>query len=94
MTSRAWNILGLLLGMLGVGFLFKWGPPQPPHETGISLGLEDNTPIDGSGETLAEHNKAVEARRQFYTKMSRLGLCLIFLGFFCQLVAAWCPNSD
>ena len=94
MTSRSWSSLGLALGMVGVLLLFKWGPPQPPHETGVTRGLEDATPIDDSGKTVADHNREVERRQRFYARMSRIGLALIFLGFLCQLVAVWWPSKD
>lgn len=86
------NTSGLLLGIIGVLIIFIWGPPQPEHSTGISLGLEDATPINKSGKTVAEHNKDVEKREKFYSKMSRIGLLLIMIGFAFQLVAIWTPE--
>jgi hypothetical protein len=94
MNSRLLNTIGLALGIIGVLFLFVWGPPQPSFETGVPLGLEDATPLDGSGKTVAEHNRQIEAKRKFYTNMSRVGLCLILVGFALQLWAVWLPEPN
>jgi hypothetical protein len=92
MNSRLLNTTGLVLGIIGVLFLFVWGPPQPSFETGVSVGLENATPLDSSGKTVADHNREVEAKRKFYTTMSRSGLCLIMVGFALQLWAVWLPE--
>ena len=84
----------MALGMAGVVVLFIWGPPQPSHDSGVGLALEDGTVLSSSGRTVAEHNRNVENRRRFYTGMSRLGLALIFLGFLCQFVAVRCEDSQ
>jgi len=83
------NSLGLILGLIGVMFIFFWGPPQPNLEIGIGIGLEDNTPIDKSGKTVKEHNDETKTKRKFYNKMSRLGLAFIFIGFLIQLISTW-----
>lgn len=79
--------------MLGVVLLFIFGPPQPTLESGISIGLEDATPIDSSGKTVAQHNVEVAERRRKHSIMSKVGLILIFLGFALQLCATWVNNS-
>ena len=91
MTPQIANTVGLLLGVVGVVLIFVWGPPQPNLETGISLGLEDATPIDDTGKTVADHNREVEARRRRHIILSRVGLALIGIGFLFQLLAAWLP---
>jgi hypothetical protein len=83
------NSIGLGLGMIGVVILFIFGPPQPALESGVSLGLEDGTPIDASGKTVAEYNREVEKRRRKHSILSKMGLGLIFLGFAFQLWANW-----
>ncbi len=60
MRIKIVNTIGLTLGIVGVVFIFIWGPPQPQLELGISIGLEDATPIDNSGKTVAEYNKEVK----------------------------------
>ena len=85
--------IGLSLAILGVFFIFKWGPPQPEHTAGVSLGLQDGTPIGKSGKTVAEYNREVIKRKKFYTVMSRFGLILIMVGFALQLWATWLPTK-
>lgn len=93
MTSQTANVIGLVLGIVGVVLIFIWGPPQPNLHTGISLGIEDATPIDDTGKTVADHNREVEALRRRHIILSRLGLALIGLGFAFQLAATWLPSS-
>jgi len=70
MNSRLLNTIGLVLGIIGVLFLFVWGPPQPSFEAGVSVGLENATPLDSSGKTVADHNRELEAKRKFYYYVS------------------------
>jgi len=87
------NTIGLILGILGVLIIFIWGPPQPEHSKGVSLGLEDATPIDKSGKTVVELNIEVKNRKKFFSRMSSLGLALIMVGFAFQLLATWMPGT-
>jgi len=88
--QQAFNSFGLLLDIFGVAIIFIWGPPQPVLETGVALGLEDNTPLPGQGgKTVVEYNREVERLRERHSCMSRIGLVLILLGFLLQLVSAW-----
>jgi hypothetical protein len=89
MKSKIINSIGLALGIIGVFMLFKWGPPQPSFETGIGLGLEDNTPINSTGKTVAEHNREIKEKEQLYSRRSKQGLILIIIGFIFQFVAVW-----
>ena len=82
------NSFGLVLGMTGAWILFKWGFPQPSFEEGVGLGLEDATVLE-NGLTVAENNQKVREEKEQFTRISKLGLALIFIGFFFQLVAAW-----
>ena len=88
------STIGLSLAILGVLIIFIWGPPQPEHTTGVSLGLEDGTPIDKSGKTVAEYNREVIKRKKFHTVMSRFGLILIMVGFALQLWVLWLPTKQ
>jgi len=88
-TPQVLNTVGLSIGIIGVLFIFIWGPPQPNLESGISLGLEDNTPIDETGRTVADHNRETDARRKRNLVMSRVGLGLVLIGFACQIWATW-----
>ena len=83
------NSIGLLLGLVGVTFIFIWGPPQPNLEEGISICLEDNTPIDDSGKTAKDHDNEIKKKRERHKLMSKIGLLLVFLGFLFQFIATW-----
>lgn len=91
--ARILNTIGLGLGIVGVLILFIYGPPQPQLEPGVALGLEDATPIDSSGRTVADLNEEVAARRQRHERMSKLGLGLVALAFLFQLGATWAPSA-
>lgn len=83
------NTIGLILGIIGVGIIFRFGPPQPNLEEGVALGLRDNTPIDKSGKTVSQHNAEIRQRRLVHSNFSKLGLLLILVGFGFQLWAVW-----
>ena len=88
LLPKVLNTVGLILGMLGVVLIFRWGPPQPTFEEGIGIGLEDGTPL-ADGRTVAEHNVEVRALRTRHNKMSKAGLSMVFLGFAFQLFSVW-----
>lgn len=92
METTSLNILGLSLNMLGVVVIFFFGPPQPILEEGVSIGLEDNTPIDEHGKTVAESNKEIRQKRKIHSLLSKLGLIVIFIGFALQLYAVICAK--
>ena len=92
MTAQSANTIGLILGIIGVTLIFIWGPPQPSLEPGVSIGIEDATPIYPSGKTVADHNREVAALRLRHIILSRVGLGLIGIGFFFQLCASWIPS--
>lgn len=94
MRIKIANTVGLSMGIIGVVFIFIWGPPQPQLEPGISIGLEDATPIDKSGKTVAEYNTEVKTRRTVHEVMSRLGLIFIMIGFGFQLLSTWLPEKS
>ncbi len=80
------NTAGLLLGIIGVFMVFIWGPPQPEHSTGKSLGIE--------GPMVDDYDRKVIKRKAFYTRMSRLGLFMIMTGFALQIWALWLPHKQ
>jgi hypothetical protein len=82
------NTIGLVLSMVGVVIIFKYGPPQPNLEEGVGLGLEDGTRLP-DGRTVAEHDRGVTALRGTHQRMSKVGLGLVFVGFAFQLWATW-----
>jgi hypothetical protein len=87
-TAQVLNTIGLLFGLVGVGLIFVWGPPQPQLDEGVGIGQEDGTPLD-NGLTVAQHNATVRRRRIRHKVLSRVGLGLVFLGFLSQLFAVW-----
>jgi hypothetical protein len=52
------------------------------------LALEDANVLE-NGLTVAENNQKVREQRERFTRISKLGLALIIIGFAFQLVAAW-----
>ena len=79
------NAIGLSLGIVGVVFIWIWGPPQPSFEPSVSIALEDATPLP-DGRTAAQFAADTKAREDHYRLMSRIGLGLILAGFALQLV--------
>jgi drug/metabolite transporter (DMT)-like permease len=94
MTSRLINTIGLVLGIIGVVFIFLWGPPQPNFEPGISVGLEAANVIDAQGTTVAQRDLKVASDRRQYVIRSYVGLAFIGLGFVFQLWAVWMPQQS
>jgi len=76
---------GLCLNMVGVMLVFFFGFPQPSHEEGMGMELEDETPLPG-GETVAQHNFWVRWRRKGYVGASHAGLAMMFVGFLLQFI--------
>lgn len=85
---QALNSIGLVLGMAGVALLFRYGPPQPNLEPGVGLALEDGT-ILPDGRTVAEHDRDVARRRVLHSRLSKIELGLVGLGFAFQLWGTW-----
>jgi hypothetical protein len=88
MNAQTLNTIGLALNIVGVVLVFFYGFPQPTHEEGVAIGLEDGTPLS-DGQTVAEHNEEVRKKRARYLLMSRLALGLVVLVFLFQLWATW-----
>jgi drug/metabolite transporter (DMT)-like permease len=83
-----WNVIGLCLGIIGVVLLFIWGPPQPSFEKGVGIVLSAGNVLS-DGKTVAEHDRDIDAEKQFTARISRVGLGLILLGFVAQLYGSW-----
>jgi hypothetical protein len=70
------NSAGLLLDIVGVVLLFKYGLPEEIRRSGsVSLSV-------GKDEKEAK-------RAKLYVRRGRLGLGLLIAGFFLQLVSNW-----
>jgi hypothetical protein len=81
---RRWlNAIGLSLGIVGVVFIFVWGPPQPSFER--------HEPVYSSSRA---HEAPAEAEEQRYKCMSRFGLGLILAGFVLQFANEFLPRDD
>lgn len=87
MDPKCLTIAGLIFDIVGVAVVWFFGWPQPQLESGVSLGLEDGTPVGPNGETVADHNRKVERKRYWYKRASILGLVLLLMGFGLQLAS-------
>jgi hypothetical protein len=88
MNAQTLNTIGLILNIAGVILVFIFGFPQPTHEEGVAIVLEDANRL-ANGQTVAEYNETVRKTRLKYLCFSRLALALIILGFAFQLLATW-----
>jgi len=93
MNSKTLTKIGLLLGMIGVILIFRWGPPQPSFVQGGSIQPEGDTIINNSGKTIDEYNQEIAKKESTFKFMSKVGLILIFVGFACQLTAIYIPEK-
>jgi hypothetical protein len=87
-SAQLLNSVGLVLGMVGVLIIFGFGPPMPDLETGVGLGVEDETQL-ADGRTVAEHNADRLRLRTRHSRISQFGLLLVFTGFALQFAATW-----
>ena len=87
-SGRLLNSVGLVLGMLGVLLIFRFGPPMPDLEHGVGLGIDEGTRL-ADGRTVAEHNVDRLRLRKRHARISQVGLLLVFAGFALQLWATW-----
>jgi len=87
MDPKCLTIIGLVLDIVGVAVVWFFGWPQPKLEPGVGIGLDNGTPIEPAGETVAEHNRKVEGKRFWYKRASIFGLLLLLAGFALQLAA-------
>ena len=61
MTSKIFKYIGLILGIMGVIFLFLWA--QPNFDEGIPIGLGDATPINAPGKIVAQYNEEIRRKK-------------------------------
>jgi hypothetical protein len=88
LPARPLAAFGLILGIIGVLMIFKWGPPQPSFQEGVHLSIAPRTPMP-DGRTAEEHVDDARRQRSKCNRMSKTGLGLILIGFIFQLVDAW-----
>jgi hypothetical protein len=86
MNRKFFNVIGLLCGIIGVIFIFIYGPPQPSFDTGIGLGIE--------GPEVAKHDAGILALRHEYEVWSRVGLGFILVGFVFQFTAEMLTETE
>jgi len=87
-SAQLLNSVGLVLGMAGVLLIFRFGPPMPDLEHGVGLGLDEGTRL-ADGRTVAEHNTDRLRLRTRHSRISQVGLLLVFAGFALQFWATW-----
>ena len=85
------STIGLVMNIIGVILLFFFGFPQPNFDEGVSLGLEDNTPL-GNGKTVKEQNIEINRKKRIYKIMATVALVLLLFGFLFQLFGVWYNN--
>jgi hypothetical protein len=76
MSANVVGSLGLILDIVGVCILFKFGFPQPDLDDSIKIVAEGRDPD-------------APRRRRIYVVMSLVGLVCLIGGFGLQLVAIW-----
>jgi hypothetical protein len=76
MTPKVIASVGLVLDIIGVCILFKFGFPQPDLDDSIKLVLEESDPD-------------APRKRRLYVAMSVAGLVCLISGFGLQLWALW-----
>jgi hypothetical protein len=77
MTYECVNTIGLMLDVLGVIVVFKYGWPQPEFPEAFALGVGVND------------DPAVPKRKAFHKRMSFFGLVCLVSGFGLQILATW-----
>lgn len=86
MTSPELNAIGLISNIFGVILIFFFGLPQPSHDEGVSLGLEENTRLN-DGTTVKQRNLKIKRRRLIYKFLACLALVLMLMGFALQFLS-------
>ncbi|NUW65316.1 hypothetical protein HUZ94_17105 [Cronobacter sakazakii] len=86
MTSPELNAIGLISNIFGVILIFFFGLPQPSHDEGVSLGLEENTRLN-DGTTVKQRNLKIKRRRLIYKFFACLALVLMLMGFALQFLS-------
>jgi hypothetical protein len=77
MSAGSWTIVGLVLSLIGVLLLFRYGMPYRVRTGGAQF-LQ-----------LQEHDAEAETLERRYNKLGLLGLALTILGTICQGVGAY-----
>lgn len=85
MCSQILNTVGLILNIIGVAMLWRFGFPQPTHEEATLLANEGP-----QADKNAEETRRTKAK---YVCISTTALILVILGFVCQLVATWIAHA-
>ena len=80
--------IGLVLGMIGVLILFRWGPPQPAFKESVGRAVEVGT-ILKDGTKAADIVDGEQREKRKFQRMSGVGLGLVGVGFALQLIGVW-----
>lgn len=88
MDAKILNTIGLLFSIIGGVIWFFYGFPQPTHEEGAGLALEDGNVLN-DGRTVGEHNEEIRKTKKLYLCRSKVALVMIIIGFVFQLLGTW-----
>jgi hypothetical protein len=80
------NLLGLMANMSGVVIAFRFGYPQPSFDEDTMMAFEGGT-IFSDGTSATQNRDEARNRKKLYSRLARLGLLLMFVGFALQFVA-------
>jgi hypothetical protein len=80
------NSVGLILNIIGVVIIFKYGFPQPSFDEGVSIVVEDAT-VFADGTTAQQLKEDAIKNKNKFRKFSYLGLGFILIGLIFQLIA-------
>jgi hypothetical protein len=71
MPAHPLTVFGLILGIIGVLMIFKWGPPQPSFQEDVHLSIMPRTRMP-NGRTAEEYGDNVRRQRSFCNRMSKI----------------------
>lgn len=80
LSASTWTALGVVLGLVGVLILFRYGMPFRVRSDGV-----DRVVVSSAD---ADEELALDSH---YTLMGYVGLALTVAGGICQIIAAYSP---
>lgn len=88
MYAKLVGSIGLLLDLVGVILLFKYGFPQPDFSEDVGLALPDTNEYEG-GMTVGDFARIQRKKKEVYKRISICSLVLIIFGAIVQGIALW-----
>lgn len=83
--GRLFALGGLVMNIIGVMIVWRFGFPQPPFQEYVAISVKDATPMS-DGRTAKDHSDDARRQKQKYKTRSNIGMGLILLGFALQAV--------